>query len=276
MTLDPKSTLRFKGKDGNLYWFESTTGYCYLHEGGSGEEDRTFLCKTVDVIKSIWSAEKLPSDCCVGLPGGNHLHPSVTYDDLRYLEIFHGVQLRCLLGDPSLYQDYGVYLCRVYFPDRQEVVMEDIHTILERSKERFLDYSQRGILHACAPRSNQCAFDRRSTWDLQVIRSNPVFLYVFLIFSHFYYLSLRWFLITGLTRRWPTIATSATGNLSAKNSRMLLVCYCVKQLPRFLFFYMSILKSISCFYLDSFTVISVLSSCTEQFLIFLKKITLFS
>lgn len=185
MTLDPKSTLRFKGKDGNLYWFESTTGYCYLHENSSGEEDRTFLCKTVDVIKSIWSAEKLPSDCCVGLPGGNHLHPSVTYDDLRYLEIFHGVQLRCLLGDPSLYQDYGVYLCRVYFPDRQEVVMGDIHTILERSKERFLDYSQRGILHACAPRSNQCAFDRRSTWDLQVIRSNPVFLYVFLIFSHF-------------------------------------------------------------------------------------------
>lgn len=168
MTLDPKSTLRFKGKDGNLYWFESTTGYCYLHEYGSGEEG-TFLCKTVDVIKSIWSAETLPSDCCVGLPGGNHLHPSVTYDDLRYLEIFHGVQLRCLLGDPSLYQDYGVYLCKVYFPDRQEIVVEDIHTILERSKGRLLDYSQRGILHDSAPRSKQCAMDRRNTWDLQVI-----------------------------------------------------------------------------------------------------------
>ncbi len=162
------TTVSFKGKDGNLYLYDSLTGYCYLHEYGWGQEG-PLLCKTEDVYRSIWALPLPQGVSCVAPYGGDHRHRTLSPDDFRCLHIFHGVQLRCLVGDPKLYRVYGLSLCRIYFGDRFQDLATKVVRMLERSEARLMDYALRGILYPASPRTKQyLSSGRLDIWALQV------------------------------------------------------------------------------------------------------------
>ncbi len=223
MSIYSTTTIVFKGKDGNLYLFDSTTGYCYLHEYKWGEEG-PLLCKTEDVARSIWALDACIGVSCVAPYGGDHRHASISYDDLRCVHIFHGVQLRCLVGNPRLYLEYGRSLCEIYFPHKYDEMVGKVVRMLEQSQGRFIDYALRGILYPIAARTKQYfATGRRNVADLQVslmvisLAFQPCFAcfqiysswkkFFTVIRAYFY----RLFLWTVMTRRWPITATYVTG-----------------------------------------------------------------
>lgn len=154
MSIYLSTTVVFRSRDGNMYLYDSLTGYCYLHEYGWAQEG-TLLCMTEDIYRSVWALPATSAISCVAPYGGDHRHRSVSPDDFRCLHLFFGVQLRCLVGDPNLYRDYGVSLCKIYFPNRYQEMVMDVVRMLERSKDQLMLNAIRGILHPANPRTRQ-------------------------------------------------------------------------------------------------------------------------
>lgn len=186
MSIYSKTTVCFKSKDGNMYLYDSLTGYCYLHEYDWGREG-PLLCKTEDVYNSIWALPLPQNAVCVAPFGGDHRHRSLSPDDFRCLHIFLGVQLRCLVGDSSLYRDYGASLCKTYFPTRYQEVVVDVIRMLERSEGRLMLNALHGILYPANIRTRQPhPFGRRDIRALQVFQVN---ISAYFLFFHFLFLS---------------------------------------------------------------------------------------
>ena len=187
MSIYSSTTVVFKSRDGNMYLYDSLTGYCYLHEYDWAQEG-PLLCMTEDIYRSIWALPATSAISCVAPYGGDHRHRSVSPDDFRCLHLFFGVQLRCLVGNPNLYRDYGVSLCKMYFPNRYQEVVMDVVRMLERSRDQLMLNAIRGILYPANPRTRQYdTLGRRDFWCLQVFSSSFFFFFLFFKFLSYFF-----------------------------------------------------------------------------------------